>query len=150
WLQVVEPDVLGAIEMVFGSAHSEFITGNEQDNILFGNGDDIIDGGLGNDVIVDGNVPGAVPSTDTVSYASHDGVTEVVGTDIISLGQNGADGSYTRQGLVSTPTPHIAVVETDALRGIENASGSNRPEAIIGNEQANTLSGRGGDDSISG
>jgi Ca2+-binding RTX toxin-like protein len=150
-LRVVETDVLRGIENVFGHSHSEIIIGNELDNILAGNGGaDTIDGGLGNDVIIGGDAQGAVTSIDTVSYASHNGVTEVVGTDIISLGQNGADGSYTRQGLVSAPTPHVGTVETDVLRGIENVGGSNRPEAIIGNEQANTLSGLGGDDLISG
>jgi Ca2+-binding RTX toxin-like protein len=89
-------------------------------------------------------------NNDTVSYASHDAVTDAHGVDVISLGFNGADGSYTRAGLISTPVLHIGNVETDVLRGIENVTGSNRAEAIIGNEQANTLSGRGGDDSISG
>jgi Ca2+-binding RTX toxin-like protein len=150
-VQIVETDALRGIENVFGSSHSENIIGNEQDNILAGRGgNDLFDGGLGNDVIIGGNAQGAVTSIDTVSYVSHNGVTEVVGTDIISLGQNGADGSYTRQGLVSAPTPHVGTVETDVLRGIENVGGSNRPEAIIGNEQANTLSGLGGDDFISG
>jgi Ca2+-binding RTX toxin-like protein len=155
----LETDVLRGFENATGSSKDEIITGNERDNVLDGRGgadtidggrgNDTIDGGLGDDIII-GNTGTDTASTDTVSYVSHDGVTEVVGADIISLGQNGADGSYTRQGLVSTPTPHIGVVETDVLREIENVSGSNRAEAIIGNEQANTLSGRGGDDGIAG
>ena len=83
-----------------------------------------IDGGLGNDVIIGGG--GVLPGIDTVSYESHDAVAGVFGGDVISLGQNGADGSYTRLGIVSTPTPHIGAVETDVLRGIENVTGSNR------------------------
>jgi Ca2+-binding RTX toxin-like protein len=148
-LQPVETDVLRGIEGVVGSSHSDIIIGNEQDNTLSGvDGNDTLDGGLGNDVILGDRPPdligGAVPTgIDTVSYASHDAITEVVQPDVISLGQNGADGSYTRLGAAGT-------VETDVLRGIENVTGSNRDEAIVGNEQANTLSGRGGVDTLLG
>jgi Ca2+-binding RTX toxin-like protein len=143
-LQVVETDVLRGIENVVGGSHSEIIIGNEQNNTLAGNGgDDIIDGGLGNDVIIGGNPLGAVTSTDRVSYVSHDAVTDVFGADLIALGQNGADGSYTRLG-------QTGVAETDVLRGIENVTGSNRTEVIIGNEQDNTLDGRGGNDHLVG
>jgi Ca2+-binding RTX toxin-like protein len=143
-LQVVETDVLRSIEKVNGSSHSEIITGNEQDNTLAGNGgNDIIDGGLGNDFIIGGDPVGAVTSTDRVSYVSHDGVTDFFGADLIALGQNGTDGSYTRLGQTGT-------AETDVLRGIENVTGSNRTEVIIGNEQDNTLDGRGGNDHLVG
>jgi Ca2+-binding RTX toxin-like protein len=86
---------------------------------------------------------GAVTSTDRVSYVSHDGVTDFFGADLIALGQNGTDGSYTRLGQTGT-------AETDVLRGIENVTGSNRTEVIIGNEQDNTLDGRGGNDHLVG
>jgi Ca2+-binding RTX toxin-like protein len=143
-LQVVETDVLRGIENVIGGSHSEIIIGNEQDNTLVGNGgDDIIDGGLGNDVIIGGNPVGAVTSTDRASYVSHDSITDVFGGDLIALGQNGADGNYARLG----PT---GVAETDVLRGIENVTGSNRPEFIAGNELDNTLDGRGGNDQLVG
>jgi Ca2+-binding RTX toxin-like protein len=153
---IVETDVLMQIGNVTGSNLAETITGNEQANVLDGRGgNDTIDGGLGNDTIIGGNPlfiigGGVLPSIDTVSYASHDAVTGVFGSDVISLGQNGADGSYTRLGLVSTPTPHTGVVETDVLRGIENVTGSNRSEIITGNEQDNTLSGRAGNDLLAG
>jgi Ca2+-binding RTX toxin-like protein len=104
--QVVESDVLIGIENVTGSNHAETITGNELANTLDGRGgNDILDGGAGNDVIIGGD------GIDTASYESHDAVAGVFGGDVISLGQNGADGSYTRLGIVSTPTPHIGAVE---------------------------------------
>jgi Ca2+-binding RTX toxin-like protein len=78
-----------------------------------------------------------------VSYVSHDAVTDVFGADLIALGLNGADGSYTRLGQTGT-------AETDVLRGIENVTGSNRTEVIIGNDQDNTLDGRGGNDHLVG
>jgi Ca2+-binding RTX toxin-like protein len=147
--QAVETDVLRGIENVTGSDSDEAISGNDGANVLDGRGgNDTIDGGLGNDAIIGGG--GALPGIDTVSYESHDAVAGVFGGDVISLGQNGADGSYTRLGIVSTPTPHIGAVETDVLRGIENVTGSNRIETINGNEQDNTLAGRGGNDTVNG
>ena len=147
--QAVETDVLRGIENVTGSDSDEAISGNDGANVLDGRGgNDTIDGGLGNDAIIGGG--GVLPGIDTVSYESHDAVAGVFGGDVISLGQNGADGSYTRLGIVSTPTPHIGAVETDVLRGIENVTGSNRIETINGNEQDNTLAGRGGNDTVNG
>jgi Ca2+-binding RTX toxin-like protein len=142
--QAVETDVLRSIENVTGSDSNEVINGNDGINVLDGRGgNDIIDGGLGNDVIIGGNALGRVTSIDTASYVSHDAVTDFFGADLIALGQNGTDGSYTRQGQTGT-------AETDVLRGIENVTGSNRTEVIIGNEQDNTLDGRGGNDHLVG
>jgi Ca2+-binding RTX toxin-like protein len=122
----VETDVLRGIENVTGSNRAEVIIGNELDNTLDGRGgNDNLDGGLGNDTLIGGT------GFDTARYVSHDAVTGVFGGDLISLGQNG-------------------VVETDVLRGIENVTGSNRPEVIIGNEFDNTLDGRGSDDNLVG
>jgi len=154
--QTVETDVLRNIENVTGSNRAERIIGNELANTLDGRGgDDTLDGGLGNDVIIGGDPQfvigtGLLSSIDTVSYASHDGVTGAFGPDVISLGQNGADGSYTRLGVVNFPVFHLVAVESDVLRGIENVIGSNRVETINGNEQDNTLAGRGGNDSVNG
>ena len=143
--------MLRGLENITGSNRPEVITGNDLDNTLDGRGgNDTMDGGLGDDVIIGGNPlfivgGGVIPSIDTVSYVSHDAVMGVFGRDIILLGQNGADGSYTRAGLVQAPVL-IGTVETDVLRGIENVTGSNRLETINGNELDNILDGRGGDD----
>jgi Ca2+-binding RTX toxin-like protein len=67
--------------------------------------------------------------------------------DTISLGLNGADGSYTRSGLSGL---RRAVFETDVLRGVNGVVGSNHSEAINGNEHNNFLQGRGGNDVING
>jgi Ca2+-binding RTX toxin-like protein len=135
---VVETDTLRGIENINGSNLNETINGNEQNNVL--------DGGLGNDTI---NGRGG---NDTVSYVSHDNIgTLFAESDTISLGLNGADGSYTRGGLVSN-LGHLSfqVVETDVLRDIDNVTGSNHSETINGNEQDNVLAGRGGNDTING
>jgi Ca2+-binding RTX toxin-like protein len=144
--QVVETDVLRGIENVTGSNHSETIIGNEQNNVLDGRGgNDILDGGLGNDTLIGGS------GINTASYVSHDNVALLPGEqDVISLGLNGADGSYTRSQIVSFNPVQFQTVETDVLRSIQNVTGSNHNETIIGNEQDNVLDGRGGNDILKG
>jgi Ca2+-binding RTX toxin-like protein len=141
--QTVETDTLFSIENVTGSNNSETIIGNEQDNVLDGRGgNDTIDGGLGNDTIIGG------PGINTVSYLSHDGLAPLPGEiDGIQLGQNGGDGFFVRSEVVSGTT---TTVETDVLRGIENVTGSNASEEIVGNELDNVLDGRGGNNEFRG
>jgi Ca2+-binding RTX toxin-like protein len=140
----VGTDQLINIQNVTGTTGPDEIFGNEQNNVLDGRGgDDLIDGGLGNDTIIGGGSTG-----DVVSYQSHDNVPLVTfEQDVISLGLNGADGSYTRSGLVDL---HRAVFETDVLNGIEGVVGSNKSETINGNERTNDFAGRGGNDIING
>jgi len=138
-----------SIENVIGTtAGSDQIFGNELANRLDGRGgNDTLDGGFGSDVLIGG------AGIDTASYLSHDANNvPIVGPDIISLGLDTADGSYTRLGAagVSGGVIQTVIVETDVLRGIENITGSNRPEVITGNDFDNTLDGRGGNDTMDG
>ena len=145
----VSVDALISIENVIGTtAGSDQIFGNELANRLDGRGgNDTLDGGFGSDVLIGG------AGIDTASYLSHDANNvPIVGPDIISLGLGTADGRYTRLGAagVSGGVIQTVIVETDVLRGIENITGSNRPEFITGNELDNTLDGRGGNDILDG
>jgi Ca2+-binding RTX toxin-like protein len=139
-------DTLKSIENVTGTDGPDTITGNELNNVLDGRGgNDTLDGGFGNDTLIGG------AGIDTASYLSHDSLAFQIGQqDVISLGLNGADGSYTLSQLVSFQPVQFQTIETDVLSGIENVTGSNRPETIIGNEQANVLDGRGGNDTLDG
>ena len=117
-----EGDTLVNIEKVVGSNHDDmFIAGSKADNI---------DGG--------GN-PDMKPKGDTVSYElSEDGVQVNLGEDlpedILSL-DNGRD-SYAAD---------------DTLADIENLTGSNHKDILIGDSGANnTLIGGGGDDQLFG
>ena len=134
-------DVLRQFSNVIGSRLDETITGNEQNNVLDGaGGNDLIDGGLGNDVIIGGT------GTDFVTYSSHDSLPLLPGEiNLLQLGLGVADGSYTRFEIINGV---LQVAETDVLRGVERLIGSSHSEIIIGNEQDNTLSGRGGDDTL--
>jgi Ca2+-binding RTX toxin-like protein len=136
----VSTDTLTSIENVTGSRGNDLIVGNELANTLDGReGADTLDGGLGNDTLIGG------AGTDTASFLSHDGLTGEIGK--ISLGLSGADGSATYGRVIFGS---FFPIETDALRGIENVTGSNLNETITGNEQANVLDGRGGNDTLDG
>jgi Ca2+-binding RTX toxin-like protein len=151
--QQVSIDTLANIENVIGTEGNDRLFGNELGNRLEGKfGNDFIDGGFGNDVLIGGD-GGIGSGVNTVSFISHDVGTFPVGEiNTITLGLNGADGSYTRSefsftgGLTGTRN----VVETDVLREFQNVIGSNRAETINGNELDNLLVGRGGNDIIKG
>src|SRR5262249_5674369 len=142
----VSSDTLISIENVTGTNGADVLIGNEGANVLDGrSGNDTLDGGFGNDTLIGG------AGTDTASYISHDAVAPLGEIDTITLGLNGALGSYTRSEFVAKPLPaHQQVVETDTLIGIENVTGSNNSETITGNEQNNVLDGRGGNDTLDG
>jgi Ca2+-binding RTX toxin-like protein len=142
----VSVDTLISIENVTGTAGPDSIVGNEQDNVLDGRGgNDLIDGGFGNDVLIGGG------GSNSVSFVSHDvGPSSLFETNTISLGLNGADGSYTRSHPVFTFPVQFVIDETDVLRQFQNVQGSNRSETINGNEQNNLLDGRGGNDVLDG
>jgi len=135
---------LVSIENLSGTSYSDALHGDNNGNIINGgDGNDILDGGFGNDTLVGGD------GIDTVSYVSHDTSSVSTGeVNTISLGLNGADGSFIRTEL--SRNVGTTVAESDVLRGIENVIGSNRAETINGNEQDNKLAGSGGDDTING
>jgi Ca2+-binding RTX toxin-like protein len=141
-------DTLINIQNVTGTINADTIVGNEQSNRIDGRGgNDHIDGGFGDDTLIGGG------GVDTVSYASHDSATPLLGErDVVSLGLNGAAGSYTRTKLVSISLngPTFGTIESDALFGFQNVIGSNLNETINGNELDNGLIGRGGNDIING
>src|SRR5262245_19118719 len=125
-----------------GNSGVNTITGNSGNNTLDGRGgNDTLDGGLGNDTLI-GN--GGI---DTASYHSHDGGPPGGPATVIPLGLGGATGSYVRTALGSGQQQ---VIEKDLLSGIENVTGSNGHEIIIGNELDNVLDGRGDNDTIDG
>jgi Ca2+-binding RTX toxin-like protein len=145
----VSTDTLTSIENVIGTDGDDTLIGNEQTNSLDGrDGSDLVDGGTGSDTLNGGG-----GGFDVVTYASHDSLSTLLGeVDTISLGLNGAAGSYTRAGLIGFlgGRPQFQTVETDVLRNFGGVTGSNKAETINGNEQSNLLEGRGGNDHING
>jgi Ca2+-binding RTX toxin-like protein len=134
----VSTDTLISIENVTGTTGPDEIFGNEQRNVLDGrNGNNFFDGGLGNDLIIGG------AGIDTVSFASHNGLTGETG--MIFLAEIGGQAQYFSSS--------GALLETDTFDGsIENIIGSSLNETIIGADlvTANTLDGGLGNDTIIG
>src|ERR1700730_4677600 len=138
---------LVSIENVIGA---EFVPnqlfGNEKDNVLTGSiSNDFLDGGLGNDTLIGGG------GNDTASYASHNSLSGEFGT--ISLGpsnNNNAGHANYFIPLVLNGFQTAQNVETDTLFGIENITGSNLNETLIGNAGDNILDGGFGNDTLVG
>ena len=138
----VSVDTLISIENVIGTDGGDEITGNEQDNVIDGRGGtDLIDGGFGNDTLIGG------AGNNSVSYVSHNGATPLGEINLISLGLNGADGSFTRSEFSLSGR---TIVETDTLSGFQNVLGSTRSETINGNENNNVIDANGGNDLLDG
>jgi Ca2+-binding RTX toxin-like protein len=139
-----ETDSVASVERIAGSGLNDTIVGSAAAEFLFGQGgEDTFDGGLGNDLLNGGS------GNDTAEFGSwgtpppSGGIFFIASQVTVRLGANGADGVATRSMLGS-------VLETDTLRGIENARGSNNRDLLIGNELDNNLFGEEGDDTIVG
>jgi Ca2+-binding RTX toxin-like protein len=121
-------DLFGGLggDLLKGFGGSDSLQGDQGNDTLFGGqGDDFLNGGEGADLMIG---EGGVDTVDYRTSASNDGV-------IVDL----AFG----QGLGGD-------AEGDTYSGIENAFGSIKGDALIGNDAANQLSGDGGDDTLIG
>jgi Ca2+-binding RTX toxin-like protein len=114
-------DSLISIENVFGGAGSDQITGNSSANVLRGGaGSDTLDGGSG---------------SDTADYAYLTAASSGINVTLDSAGSASVDGGAGDQ---------------DRLLNIENVSGGDGNDTIVGNADANILSGGRGNDILDG
>lgn len=111
-----------------GAGH-DLIHGQAGDDALYGGtGNDTLDGGLGSD-----HLDGGEGSNDTATYANATlGVTAVLDTYIATLLQN------TNEAF------------DDTYEGIENLTGSNQSDILLGDAGINILTGSGGNDKLIG
>jgi Ca2+-binding RTX toxin-like protein len=117
-------DSLFAIENVTGSNFADQIIGSSADNVLRGGrGNDTLDGRGGANTLDGGN------GVDTVTYVA------ASSTVIVNLTLGAALGGGS---------------SNDTLISIENATGSNFADFLIGNSGANVLNGGGGADTLTG
>ena len=127
-------DTLTDIENVIGSEYDDTIVGDERANEISGlGGDDVIDGAGGDDLLSGGpghDMLNGGPGIDTVTYAD-----ATAGVDV-DLGAGTASGDES--------------VGEDTLPDVENVIGSEYDDTIIGDEQANEITGLGGDDLVLG
>jgi len=136
-------DIISGFENATGGAGNDALIGDGLANTLDGRGgNDYLDGGLGNDILIGG--------------AGDDRLVGGAGPDAM----NGGDGidladysSATARVVVrlSTGLGESNHAQGDTLANIENLTGSNFNDALIGaNTIANVLRGGGGDDYLDG
>ncbi len=115
---------------IIGSSFNDVINGRGgNDVILAGNGNDVIDGGAGADSMNGG------ADTDTVTYAN--APSDASGNWGVSVNLFRGQGSW-------------GDAEGDTYTSIENVTGSQFVDALMGNSGNNVLNGLGGNDVISG
>jgi Ca2+-binding RTX toxin-like protein len=120
-------DTVRNIEVVFGGKGNDTLTGDDFANTFNGNeGKDLLSGGGGADTL-DGGV-----ASDTANYRDK--------TASISVTLNG----------VTFSTVTIGGLAEDTIRNIENIWGGTGDDSMIGDLNANLLSGGGGSDTLFG
>ncbi|NSX56902.1 calcium-binding protein [Parasulfitobacter algicola] len=141
--------ILSAGEMGLADGYTGI--GDALDNLfLTADGDDLIDGGAGNDAIVTfaGNdtIRGGEGDDVINAGAGADEVDGGVGSDTLSF-ENTADGVSLdlSQGIGLSGD-----AEGDVYTSIENVTGSERGDAIVGDLNSNVIHGNSGDDTLSG
>ncbi len=118
-------DSFVSIEGVIGTSFDDTLKGDNQDNILLGrDGNDYLDGGGGNDLLDGGE------GSDSADYSSS------LSSVIVDL--NLEDKQDTLGAGM------------DTLKNIENLSGSNHDDILIGNKSVNVINGLKGNDKLSG
>ena len=120
-----------SVENVIGSPRGDAITGNDEANKLWGGaGADTLNGGVGDDIIEGGPSGDTIDGgddEDTVTYANSDALVRV--SLLTGRGEGGE-------------------AEGDRISNVENIVGSDHNDRLLGDGDANTLSGGAGDDKI--
>ncbi len=110
-------------DLIDGQAGSQVLNGGAGDDVLFGEaGNDTLDGGLGNDTLNGGT------GIDTVLY------TDATAGVTVNLATGSATGG----------------AGTDILTAIENVTGSNFDDVLVGTTGNNVMNGGAGNDTITG
>ena len=140
------------IENLTGSNHADILVGDLRDNRLTGSrGDDVLDGGAGDDTLVGqggadrlSGGPGSDTAAYNLSYAGveirlHEGTArggdaegDIFGTELVEYTDSGGN------------------TQTVELPDIENLTGSDHADILVGDLRDNRLTGGAGDDMLDG
>jgi Ca2+-binding RTX toxin-like protein len=152
WLNTGEAagDTFSGVENIVGSAHADSLTGDGLANVLRGgagndtlgggagndrlfgeDGDDLLDGGTGADMFDGGT------GSDTVTYVS--ATATRIGASLFGVSASLADASA-----------NLHAGTGDQYVDIENLTGSNYIDTLIGDAGANRLNGLAGNDRLDG
>lgn len=163
---------LTGIENLSGSVVDDVLTGDAGNNVLAGhNGADLLIGGDGDDTLLgDGNfaisfvaigTSGPITRTDDLGVGADDVLNGGNGFNYLDGGAGSDTVDYSdAEGAVTVVlgsgygerlnAAGDAILGTDDLHNIENASGGAFADVLLGDGNANVLSGQGGDDIIRG
>ena len=138
---------------IYGEAGHDTITGGSgQDRIDAGSGNDLVHGGADDDAFVNANPPtGALAPSDRDEYFGDEGTEDRIiyhgrPTGVSVRLNDVADDGYAPIGNPGGLSPEMDNVHSD----VENVSGTDSPDFIIGNSSSNNISGNGGADTIYG
>ncbi|MCB1492326.1 MAG: hypothetical protein KDJ77_11115 [Rhodobiaceae bacterium] len=144
-------DTISGFEQIYGSNHGDTLTGDGGNNALIGlDGNDKLYGGDGGDLINGDN------NNDMLfGEAGSDILNGGPGADMIDGGTGTDTASYIGSAVgVNVQLQYNVATGGDAtgdtLTSIENLTGSDKNDTLIGNPGANTLSGGAGNDILKG
>jgi Ca2+-binding RTX toxin-like protein len=142
----------GGNDIIYGGKGNDILTGGSGNDILHGNdGDDVLDGGDGDDFLYGGAGDDILmvstgtdvldgmtdPLGDTASFANATGPTGVT-VDLNSAGPHDYSTAFNNVPTVTT------------LLNIQNVTGTNFADTLVGDGQNNVLTGGGGNDILRG
>ena len=144
-------DTIINFEWIRGSEFVDNLTGSAGGNMISGEGgDDTINGGAGNDALFgeagSDTIDGGDGDDRLVGGAGADSLTGGAGHDTVYY-DDALAGVTLNLGNIAVNTGDAA---GDTYSGIEAFAGSNFNDVMIGDSEANLLSGWGGDDQLSG
>lgn len=134
----VQVATLVGVENLYGGSGADVLTGDDLDNFIRAeDGNDRLFGGAGNDTLDGGGLQGGL------------------GTDTLNGGEGIDTADYSlssRRILANLQTGQVTegVMATDVLVSIENLTGGQQNDTLIGDSVANVLSGGQGGDSLIG
>jgi Ca2+-binding RTX toxin-like protein len=148
-------DRLSGVEGLDGPAGSVLV-GDANDNILRGavldgatpSGGSILEGGAGDDLLI-----GSVRDDRIDGRGGADTLSGDAGNDILDGGESRSDVASYLRGPAVNVNLRRGVADGwghDSLIGIEDVSGSQFADVIVGNAESNGLFGNGGDDQLIG
>lgn len=127
-----EPYGFGIDNLTFGSAATIAEFDNTNDTLDGGTGDDKLYGGIGDDVLIGGSGADILEGGSGIDTASYVTATKYVVASLLS------------------PSKNLNDAKGDTYSSIENLTGSNYNDTLIGGAGANVMSGGAGDDKIYG
>ena len=136
-------------DVASGGEGNDTVRGNSGDDVIAGDeGDDLIWGGQGHDTLADGD------GSDNVNGNSGYDLIYAGDGDDLYVGGSGRDTlnfSLAGAGVQADLDNDLAVgMGTDTLDGIENLTGSNWNDLLVGDKEVNVINGGAGDDIIAG